>query len=255
MGLNFIDISSWQAGINIATLFECNPLDGIIVKATEGQAYVNPYCDPWIQQAIKLDKPWGFYHFLKGGNGIKEAEYFVKHCENYFGDGLPCVDYEADAQHYGAKYVYDFCITVYQLTGAMCLIYTNRAGLAQDVEGFRPLAQAGYQLWLADPSAQTGTNFDSQKKIFGSYAPFDHVTVHQFSWEGKLNGWQGKLDLDIFNGGREDWDFMIAGVEKPHTDPEDDYRQMLISTLDDDISLLEQQLKRKKEMRQALRRI
>ena len=250
MGLNFIDISSWQAGLNIDTLFELNPLDGIIVKATEGQTYVNPYCDKWIQRAIALDKPWGFYHFLNGGNGIREAEYFVRNCENYFGDGLPAVDYEDAAQHYGAKYVYDFCTTVYQLTGAQCLIYTNRSGLAQDVAGFRPLADSGYPLWLADPSSQTGTNFGSDKHIYGSYAPWEKVTIHQFSWSGRLNGWQNNLDLDIYYGDRQDWDFLVAGVEKPHLDPapEPDYREAFMGLkeaylkLSKDFSELEQRL-------------
>ncbi len=46
MSLNFIDISSWQAGLDLAAVFAQNPLDGVIVKATEKINYVNPHCDP-----------------------------------------------------------------------------------------------------------------------------------------------------------------------------------------------------------------
>jgi len=41
MGMNGIDISSHQAGINL----EIVPCDFVIIKATEGTEYVNPDCD------------------------------------------------------------------------------------------------------------------------------------------------------------------------------------------------------------------
>ena len=38
--LNFIDISSYQADLNLAAV--SNSIQGAIVKATEGTSYVNP---------------------------------------------------------------------------------------------------------------------------------------------------------------------------------------------------------------------
>lgn len=45
--MNFIDISSWQSGIDLATLFTSNPLDGVIIKCTEATGYTNPQFTEW----------------------------------------------------------------------------------------------------------------------------------------------------------------------------------------------------------------
>ena len=47
MTLNGIDISNYQAGINLSVV----PCDFVICKATEGTYYVNPDCDRAYQQA------------------------------------------------------------------------------------------------------------------------------------------------------------------------------------------------------------
>ena len=60
MALNGIDISNYQRGLDLAQV----PCDFVICKATEGTTIVHNTCDPWIQQAIKLGKLWGFYHFM-----------------------------------------------------------------------------------------------------------------------------------------------------------------------------------------------
>jgi len=41
MSMNGIDIASYQAGIDLASV----PCDFAIIKATEGISYVNPDCD------------------------------------------------------------------------------------------------------------------------------------------------------------------------------------------------------------------
>ena len=39
--MNFIDIASYQATIDLDAVFANNPIDGIIAKATERTGYVN----------------------------------------------------------------------------------------------------------------------------------------------------------------------------------------------------------------------
>lgn len=58
--LNFIDISSHQADLNLVAV--SNSIQGVIVKATEGTSYVNPYCDRHYQQAKNANIMRGFYH-------------------------------------------------------------------------------------------------------------------------------------------------------------------------------------------------
>lgn len=96
--LNGFDISNHQAGLDLARI--ADPWDFAIMKATGGTGFVDPYCDPWVQQCKVMGKKWGFYHFGDDGYGwdaVREAEWFLKNCENYFGEGLPVLDWEVDS--------------------------------------------------------------------------------------------------------------------------------------------------------------
>lgn len=54
--LKGIDISNWQGGLDLTAL---RGVDFAIMKATEGTSFVDPYCDPWVQQADGMDMLWG----------------------------------------------------------------------------------------------------------------------------------------------------------------------------------------------------
>lgn len=220
MSLNFIDISSHQAKIDLDSVFAQNPIDGVIVKSTEGTSYVNPYCDKHVQWCIRNGKPWGFYHFLNGSEPITEAKYFVQHTLNYFRDGIPCADYEAGiVQRFGTVYLRKWLETVYAETGIKPMVYCSLSTIQADVNGFKPIAEAGYPLWLAQ-WAGNYTNFVPHPWQSGSYKPFTKITAHQYTDKGQLNGYGGNLDLDIFYGDEDDW-YALAGKddEKPKPAP------------------------------------
>lgn len=71
MSLNGIDISNWQAGINLAAV----PADFVIAKATQGTGYVSPDCARQIEQARQTGKRFGVYHYVSGGNAVAEANH------------------------------------------------------------------------------------------------------------------------------------------------------------------------------------
>ena len=231
--MNLIDISSYQAGIDLDAVFAQNPLDGVIVKATEGMHYVNPYCDKWVQWLIKNGKPWGFYHFLNGTDPVAEGKRFVTNTINYFRDGIPVADYEGDiVKNYGTYYLRRFIETVYSETGVKPLVYCNLATIQSDTNGFRTIAEEGYKLWLAQYAYNAPSNFVPQPWQKGSYAPFEKITMHQYSSNGHLNGYSGALDLDIFYGTAEDWDILAGKGEEPA--PEDDWLEDWIEYLEDE---------------------
>ena len=238
--MNFIDIASYQATIDLDAVFQQNPIDGIIVKSSEGTGYVNyPYCDKWVQWCRRNNKPWGFYHYLNGTDPVAEAKYFVKHTENYFHDGLPCADYEgAIVSAYGTYYLRRWLETVYEETGVKPLVYCNLSTIQSDVNGFRSIADAGYPLWLAQWIGNI-TNFQPHPPQSGSYAPFKKLTVHQYSDKGRLNGYSGNLDLDIFYGDIDDWNALVGkdGTE-PTPAPMDDKLTKAIALLEEAIALL-----------------
>ena len=70
MTLHVLDISNHQ-GAN----FKLGGYDGYIFKASEGIYFVDKTCDIFVEQAKKLNKPWGVYHFLDGSDVIKQAQF------------------------------------------------------------------------------------------------------------------------------------------------------------------------------------
>ena len=93
-----IDISNYQRGIDLDKV----PFDFMICKATEGTGIVHDTCDGFVQKAKALGKKWGFYHFLNGEDPVKQAEFFVSQTKNYFGNGVPALDYEMYGMVHGA---------------------------------------------------------------------------------------------------------------------------------------------------------
>ena len=73
--LHGIDVSGWQAGINLAAV----PGDFAIIKATGGVSYVSTDCDRQYHQAKGAGKLVGVYHFAnddhKGSSAVAEADF------------------------------------------------------------------------------------------------------------------------------------------------------------------------------------
>lgn len=218
MGMNFIDISSWQKGLDLKALCDKNPaLDGVIVKATEGTSYFNPYCDNWIKTAQEIGKPWGYYHFLTGGDPIAEANYFWTHTHNYFGHGLPCVDYEETAANVGTAYLKKFLDRIFELSNVKPIIYCPQWMVEK--QDFAAIASAGYGLWVkqyADNELVYG--FVDKPWHKGSVAPFHRFVMQQYTSCGRLDGWDGNLDFDRCYISYAEWLEMARG--KHNSTPE-----------------------------------
>jgi len=220
--MNFIDISSWQRGLDLSALFRQNPIDGVIVKTSGGASYTQDTADPWIQWLIKNGKPWGFYHFLnddwKGSSGKAEAEFFVSRCRSYFGKGMPFADYEASALSFGTYYLKAFLDTVYSLTGVKCGVYCSLSVIHE--QDFSEIAKAGYPLWVAQYADSAVVNgFLETPWQSGSVSPFPKYVMHQYSGNGRLKGYANALDLDKYYGTKEDWAKMLSNGYSPSPEP------------------------------------
>lgn len=204
MALNGIDISNYQRGLDLSKV----PCDFVICKATEGTGIVQDTCDQWVQQAKKLGKKWGFYHFAAGGDAIAEADFFVKNCLNYFGEGIPVLDYEMYGRK-GTAWVKRFLDRVYEKTSVRCMVYTSRSVLTE--EDWSAIAPHN-ALWVAQYANSKPTGYQSDPWFpNGSIGAFKAVTMHQYSSTGRLDGWSGNLDLDIAYLTREGWDAIARG--------------------------------------------
>ena len=180
-----IDISNWQAGIVPSSL----GVDFCIVKATEGIGYVDPYCDGFVQDCINNSVLWGFYHFARENEPETEAEYFYENCKNYFGHGIPVLDYET-SNYNNREWCERFIQRLYDLSGIWCLIYLS-ASRCGEYEGSWIPDYCG--LWVAG-YPMPYTSWIDEPMPYNTY-PFNVVAIWQFTSTLNLGGWS--LDGNI----------------------------------------------------------
>ena len=202
--MNVIDISNWQNGIDLAVMFRENPLDGVIIKATEATGYVNPNFKTWAEWLDSNGKLWGAYHFCYGADAIAEAKYFHSVTKHYIGKFIPVADYEGDALKRGTDWLKEFLDEYTRLSKVKPLVYCSQS-VTQD-QNFKDIAKAGYGLWVAQYADYSPVyGFVDKPWHNGSVAPFNGYHMQQYTSCGVLKGWRSYLDLDKFYGTKEDW--------------------------------------------------
>lgn len=205
MALNGIDISDYQRGIDLARV----PFDFMICKATEGTSIVHTTCDGFVQHCRKNGKLWGFYHFLNREDPVRQADYFVKNCQNYFGEGIPVLDFEMYGTVHGSAGAKRFLDRVYELTKVRCVVYMSRSVCTQ----FNWSAVAkNHALWVAQYANNNATGYQSDPWLpDGSFGAWSSPAMHQYTSHGRLSGYNGNLDLDIAWITREGWSKFAKG--------------------------------------------
>lgn len=207
--LKGIDISHWQRGLDLNKI----DFDFVIVKATEGIKMVDKKCDPFITEAIKLGKCFGFYHFARPekNSAHDEAQFFYKNTRNYFGHGIPVLDWESVGK-YNVKWAKEWLDEIYALTGVRPIIYMSEAV----VNGYNwsEVAGTNYGLWVAKyRDNKADINYDMSnagKKPVVKWWKF--YALWQWTSSGLLNGYNGKLDCDVFYGSIDAWK-KYAGIK------------------------------------------
>lgn len=106
---------------------------GVIVKATQGNTYVNPKCNHQWDLAGSLGKKRGLYHYAGGGNPVSEAQFFINNIKNYVGQGILILDWEAyqNSAWGNTNWVRQFVDEVHRLTNVWPLIYVQESALWQ----------------------------------------------------------------------------------------------------------------------------
>ncbi len=223
MSLNFIDISSNQAGLPLPVLFEKNhDLHGVIVKAGSGTKYINPYFKGWVEWLRANGKPMGAYHYCreltaKPSTPEAEAAHFFSIVKPYIGSMVFAADYElnnSDALAMGTGWLKAFLDAFYQMSGVRPLVYCSQS-ITQEHD-FSAIAAAGYPLWLAQYADMNPVSgFLDEPWQRGSVAPFPRFIMQQYTSRGHLSGWSGNLDFDKFFGSYAEWLELARGESQP----------------------------------------
>lgn len=191
--INFIDISSYQADLNLVAV--SNSIQGVIVKATQGTSYVNPYCDRHYQQAKSANLLRGFYHFAGSSDPLAEAAFFHRNVLGYLHDGIPVLDWEGNQT---VGWVNSFVRRFHDLTGIWPWIYANpwrfnQGGVEQNCAR-----------WVASYPEVSHPTF-AQAASWKCPDADGNVVAWQFCSDGRLSGYNANLDCSIYYGDRESW--------------------------------------------------
>lgn len=189
MALNGIDVSNWQAGIDLSMV----PADFVICKATQGTGYVSADCSRQVEQALSADKIVGIYHYVSGGNAIAEAQYFYNNCSNWRTKVFWCIDWESEQNSaWGdTAYLEQVVQEVARLTGKPPIIYASAAVYPTDVA-----QRNNCGTWVAQYASNNPTDYQTTPWNEGAYS----CTIRQYSSAGQLTGYNGNLDLNKFYG-------------------------------------------------------
>lgn len=204
MGLNGIDISSWQDDLVVSNMGSC---DFIIVKATGGAGYKNGCFERHANDALAAGKLLGCYHYARDrgyeGSAEAEADHFIDAFRPYVGKAIPFLDWEADALNLGVAWAKTWLDRVMAKTGVTPGIYTSKSVcFAYD---WSSVAKT-YPLWVAQYPNYEETGFLSEPWTDGwDFGAWDSPLIFQYTGTGRIPGYSGHLDLDLFYGTKADW--------------------------------------------------
>ena len=195
--MKFIDISNWQAGLDIVSVVRNGGLGAVVVKATEGLNFTDKSCDGFVQKLIANGIPFGFYHFGRNNDAATEAEFFRNQTRGYEKKGIPILDWE-DGQ--GIDWVNRFVERYHELTGVWPWVYGNAWRFNQGT------VNANCGKWIAGypKNGITDINYGLNNDMpYGVNS--GGVCAWQFSSSVRISGYNGNLDGDVFYGDAAAW--------------------------------------------------
>ena len=200
-----IDISHYQDRIDWERLRNANvqrvPLRFVFVKATEGVSMIDENFSDNFYQARQNDLIRGAYHFfVPDADARKQARFFLKQVHLEEGDLPPVLDVEKVGRLSSEqlrKAVRTWLEIVEEHYGVKPILYT---GASFKKKYLNDSIFNQYPYWIAHYYVEKPTYEGSWK--FWQYTDF-----------GKIDGIQGNVDCNIFNGSLQDLRKMTISAE------------------------------------------
>lgn len=196
-GAHGIDISHHNGKVNLSLVKKDQSF--IFMKATEGVSLVSLPYHKRMEEALALKIPCGAYHFYRPNKGaVAQAKHF---CRNIKGNLPPVLDIESEYSNRN-KLIEDlklFLSIIEDQTGQIPIIYSYYDYL-KNLN--LPKEFSRYPLWLAWYTNESAVKVPS---------PWNHITFWQYSDQGIVNGVEGKCDVNIFKGIKNEGIFETRG--------------------------------------------
>ena len=215
MSLNGIDVASYQAGMNVGKVAG----DFVIIKATEGTGYTNPSWLGHAKQTVSAGKKLGLYHFIRNDVSVQaQADYFLKAVGGYIGKAILVLDFENTSgstiqNQAGVGLAKQWLDYVYSKTGVRPVLYTGVS--CENSLDWSGVVKANYALWIAQYNNYNVVNGYAPRDLYGSLRHWKSAAMFQYTSTGRLSGYAGNLDFDVFYGSKADWDKYAAVNGKP----------------------------------------
>lgn len=201
--LRGVDISNWQKGVSTAGL----DAEFVIAKATEGNYFVDPYCDGYIQGCISSGKLWGFYHFAREADAAEEARFFYENCTGYNRKGIPVLDYEVWGINYDdVAWCERFMTTYHDLAGVWPILYISASHCPDFANSWIPQTCG---LWLAGYPYEVPSDYSCPYDCW----PWEFIAIWQFASDHRVNGYLADIDGDVAYMDAHAWG-LYAGTEQ-----------------------------------------
>lgn len=211
-----LDISKFQGEIDFKKLKE-NNISFIFVKATEGEDFKDIMFDNNLKNGKEANILMGAYHFYRlCENGKKQAEFFIKNVKKDLIDLPPVIDLELfrncrskNGIDFEIKEFQDFFFSIKDNYKVKPIIYITIDTYSEFRKLFTILNNNDYYLFVRitdrDIMSRDYTN------IFGLNDEEEIRKIFEKGWTFwqaldtyKIEGIEGEVDLDYFNGSFEE---------------------------------------------------
>ena len=187
-----IDVSNWSGRINWRAVADSG-VEVVIIQASEGIFYRDPYLQEFYDGATENGLKVGFYHFFNpnsSGTPAQQARYFVDTIRGLHSDCKLVLDLEQTgglSNYELTRRAVEFLEEVKSYSGLDTAVYTYAYFAEHNL--YNGLGISDYPLWIAQ--LREGGPLPNQ--IWGnSYAGW------QYSDTGRVSGISANVDLDIF---------------------------------------------------------
>ncbi|MCH4147089.1 MAG: hypothetical protein LKG25_00825 [Prevotella sp.] len=174
------------------------PISFLYIKTTEGTTIRNAHYKNDYQEAKKHHLRVGSYHFFSTTSAASlQAKYFLQNAQFQRGDLPPVLDlepYPSQIRKMGGEAVLwarvrTWLSIIEQRTGVKPVLYISQS-FVNNYLPYAPDIKKNYPVWIAR---------------YGEYKPDVRLVFWQLSPDGKVNGIKGKVDINVFNGYRQEY--------------------------------------------------
>jgi GH25 family lysozyme M1 (1,4-beta-N-acetylmuramidase) len=199
-----LDISHYQGDVNFDAI-KASGNEFVIMKATEGTTYVDPYVGAYYAAVRAVGLGYGTYHFADGTDPIAEANHFISVVSPLDESQVLILDWEVNVGD-PVGWCWAFLSHVHDVLGVWPLIYMSGSRVPA-FYGSNVLRNCG--LWVAwygrDPNADLPLSCT--------------YIMHQYTSSGSVPGINGRVDQDAFYGTIDQFNAYGYHAEQPTLPP------------------------------------